>query len=65
MICQISNVKKKTGPLPALNRDLFKARHIQAHVKELAADGLAPIDNYFGSPMNSGPYLVPVTHWIE
>ena len=65
MIYQIANVKTKTEPLPTLNRDLFKARHIQAHVKEMAADGLAPTEGYLWSPMNAGPYMVPITRWIE
>ncbi len=65
MIHQISNVKTKTEPLPIINRDLLKARHIQAHVKELAADGLAPTEGYLWSPMNAGPYLVPITRWVE
>jgi len=65
MIYQITNVKTKTAPLPAINRDLLKARHIQAHVKEMAADGLAPTEGYLLSPMHSGPYLVPITRWIE
>ncbi len=65
MINQIANVKTKTEPLPHINRDLLKTRRIQAHVKELAADGLAPTEGYLWSPMNSGPYLVPITRWIE
>ena len=64
MICQIANVKTKTEPLPNLNRDLFKARHIQSHVKEMAAE-LAPTEGYLWSPINTGPYLVPITRWIE
>lgn len=66
MICQITKVKSKTAPLPAINRDLIRARHIQSHVKEMAADGLAPTEGYlWGGPKNSGPYLVPITRWIE
>jgi len=65
MICQIANVKTKTKPLPAINRDLLKARHIQAHVKEMVADGVVPTEGYISSPMNAGPFLVPVTRWIE
>ena len=65
MIYQIANVKTKTEPLPAINRDLLKARHIQSHVKEMAADGLSPTEGYIWSPMNTGPYLVPITRWIE
>ena len=65
MIHQIAHVKTKTGQLPMINRDLIKARHIQAHIKEMAADGLAPTGGYLWSPTNAGPYWVPVTRWIE
>jgi hypothetical protein len=65
MIYQIANVKTQTEPLPRINRDVLKARRIQAHVKEMAADGLAPTEGYLWSPMNTGPYQVPITRWIE
>jgi hypothetical protein len=65
MIHQISHVKTKTEPLPTINRDLLKTRRIQAHVRELAADRLAPTEGYLFSPINAGPYLVPITRWIE
>ena len=65
MIYQVANVKTKTEPLPTINRDLIKARHIQSHVKEMAADGLSPIEGYLWSPMHAGPYVVPITRWIE
>jgi hypothetical protein len=65
MIHQIANVKTKTEPLPKINRDLLKTRRIQAHVREMAADGLAPTEGYLWSPMTAGPFLVPITRWIE
>ena len=65
MINQIANVKTKTELLPSINRSLIQARHIQAHVKEMAADGLRPTEGYLWSPMTAGPYLVPITRWIE
>ena len=65
MIYQIANVKTKTDPLPTINRDLLKVRHIQARIKEKAADRLAPTEGYLWSPMNTGPYVVPITRWIE
>ncbi len=65
MICQIANVKTKTQPLSAINRDLLKARHIQSHVKELATQGAPPTEGYLWSPLTAGPYLVPITRWIE
>jgi hypothetical protein len=65
MINQIANIKTKTEPLPGINRDLIKARHIQSRVKELSADRLAPTHGYLWSPIHAGPYLVPITRWIE
>jgi hypothetical protein len=65
MINQVTHVKTKTEPLPMINRDLIKARHIQAHVKELAADGLAPAEAYLWSPIHPGPHRVAITRWIE
>jgi len=65
MIYQISKIKTKTEPLPNINRDLLKARHIQARVKEKATDPSAPQEGYLWSPINAGPYLVPITRWIE
>ena len=65
MIYQLTNIKTKTEPLPTNNRDLLKARRIQAHMKEKAGDGLAPTQGYLWSPMTAGPYLVPITRWVE
>jgi len=65
MINQIATVKTKTEPLPKLNRGLIQARHIQLHVKELAATGSLPSTVELWSPLNSGRYIVPVTRWIE
>ena len=65
MIYQIANVKTKTEPLPTINKGLLQARHIQALVKEKAADASLPTEGYLWSPMNTGPYLVPITRWIE
>ena len=65
MIRQISHVKTKTEPLPTINRDLLKARHIQSHVKGMAAEGSKPTEGYLWSPINAGPYVVPITRWIE
>ena len=65
MINQIAYVKTKTEPLPTINRDLLKTRRVQAHVRELAADGLSPTEGYLWSPMHSGPFIVPITRWIE
>jgi hypothetical protein len=65
MINQIADIKTKTEPLPTLNRELFKARRIKAPVKEKAAEGRPRTAGYLWNPINAGPYLVPITRWIE
>jgi hypothetical protein len=65
MIYQISPVKTQTEPLPTINKDLLKARHIQAQIKERSATQSLPNVGYLFSQANSGPFLVPVTRWIE
>jgi hypothetical protein len=63
MIHQIAPVKTKTAPLPKLNKDLLQARHIQARVKKDAQQ--LPTHIEILSPITNGPFLVPVTRWIE
>ena len=63
MINQIAHVQNQTAALPTINKDLLKARHIQTHVKSLT--GALPTQVELWSPLTSGPYLVPVTRWIE
>jgi hypothetical protein len=63
MINQIAPVQTKTEALPLINKDLLKARHIQANVKTLT--GTLPTKVQMWSPITSGPYMVPVTRWIE
>ena len=65
MIHQNFHVKTKTEQLSMINRDLIKARHIQSHIKAMAAGGATPPGGSIWSPMNSAPYLVPITRWIE
>jgi len=65
MIYQISPVITKTEALPTINKDLLKARHIQAQVKERTATQSLPNIGYLFSPATAGPVLVPVTRWIE
>ena len=65
MINQIASVKTKTEPLPTFNRDLLKARHIQAHLKERTATQSLPTQGTLWSPLTPGPFLVPITRWIE
>ena len=64
MINQIAPVQIKTAALPQLNRGLLQARHIQSLVKERVTDSL-PKQVQMWSPITSGPYMVPVTRWIE
>jgi hypothetical protein len=63
MINQIAPVSTKTEALPSINKDLLKARHIQANVKTLT--GKLPTQVQVWSPITAGPYMVPVTRWIE
>ncbi len=65
MINHIAPVQTKTAPLPSINRGLIQARHIQAHVKEQAATGDLPKIGELWSPITAGPYIVPITRWIE
>ncbi|MCE0497621.1 MAG: hypothetical protein LV481_06725 [Methylacidiphilales bacterium] len=66
MIYQIANVKTKTEPLPNISNGLLQARRIQAHLKERIADGLLPENRWQSwSPMTPGPFIVPVSRWIE
>jgi hypothetical protein len=60
MIHQIAPVKTKTASLPKLNKGLLQARHIQAQLK-----GSLPTQGEIWSPMTAGPYLVPISRWIE
>jgi len=65
MIYQISDVKTKTEPLPTINKGLLQARHIQAQLKERVGDRSRPDRGQLWSPITSGPFLVPVSRWIE
>lgn len=65
MIHQISPIKTKTESLPNVHRGLFQARHIQSKLKERIADGLLPDPSESWSPITAGPYLVPVSRWVE
>ena len=63
MIYQVAPIKDKTTPLPKLNKGLLQARHIQARLKQGASE--LPTHVELWSPLTAGPYLVPVTRWIE
>ena len=65
MINQISPVQTKTGAIPTLNRSLLQARHIQVAVKERNAAPSLPTTVEIWSPLTAGPFIVPVTRWIE
>lgn len=69
MINQIAPVSTKTEALPSINKDLLKARHIQANVKTLTGalprPTTLPRQVQMWSPITAGPVLVPVTRWIE
>jgi hypothetical protein len=65
MIYQITPVKTQTEPLPKINRGLMQTRHLQAQLKERIADGILPDPSESWSPITPGPYLVPVSRWIE
>lgn len=62
MIHQIAPVATKTGSLAKLNRDLMQARHIQHNVQGRTN---LPSHGVVWSPMTAGPFVVPVTRWIE
>ena len=65
MINQIAHVQTKTAALPVINRSLLQARHIQATVKERVGVHSLPASVEIWSPLTAGPYIVPVTRWIE
>jgi hypothetical protein len=64
MIYQISPVKDRTVLLPKLSKGLIQARHIQARLKKETEEPLPPQVEIW-SPFISGPFVVPVLHWIE
>jgi len=65
MINQIHPVQTKTEQLPSLNKGLIQARHIQSQLKDRFGGASRPSYGEIWSPMIAGPYLVPVTRWIE
>ena len=64
MIHQISNVKTKTGLLPEINQGFDQARLLQQRLKTRTERAQSNRE-HFWSPMTAGPYLVPVTRWVE
>lgn len=65
MINQIAPIPKISYSTGGLNRGLIQARHTQAKLKN-HSDHAAELGNGFlWSPITAGPYMVPVTRWIE
>ena len=65
MIHQISPVKTKTGLLPSVNKGLLQARHIQARLKGHSLSVTPTNEDVFWSPFTAGPFVVPVSRWVE
>jgi hypothetical protein len=63
MIHQISPIKTKTERLPVIGR-APKARRTKSRPQFQGTDDL-PTEGYLFSPIHAGPYLVPITRWIE
>jgi len=62
MICPVCPIKTKTAPLPRIGKALAQVRNIQARVKERTY----PVDrSELWSPITAGPYIVPISRWIE
>jgi hypothetical protein len=61
MIYQIESVKTKTGALPPVDKGLGQARDIQARLRGKTQAAQRP----FWSTFTPGPFLVPVTRWVE
>jgi hypothetical protein len=65
MIYQISTVKTQTEALPRFNKGLVQVRNIQRRLKSEPAPAPLPDRGLLWSPHTAGPYVVPVTRWIE
>jgi hypothetical protein len=64
MIYQIAPVTRQTSTFKSFNKGLAQVRHIQRQLKARVSDSKLP-DDVFWSPLTSGPFLVPVSRWIE
>jgi hypothetical protein len=65
MIKQIAPVPSVTTLMSSFNRDLVRARHIQARLKSLETSDAKPQSGILWDPAGAAPYLVPITRWIE
>jgi hypothetical protein len=65
MIHQICQVKAQTERLPELNQGFDQVRRLQAQLKARRPKRAQSTGEQFWSPMTAGPYLVPVSRWVE
>jgi len=65
MIRQIAPIPQTTTRPITLNKDLLKIRRIQHKLKERGATSTQPDNGLLWSPLTPGPFLVPITRWIE
>jgi hypothetical protein len=67
MVTQLTRPKAKSKTVRALGRRLLKRRSkaVAAPVKKSTLPADLPTEGWLLSPMTAGPYLVPITRWIE
>ncbi len=65
MIYQVQTIPAKTAPLPKIDQDLIKARRIQARLNGRTPESISSREGVSWTPITSGPYVVPVTRWVE
>lgn len=65
MIHQIAPIPQVKSPVTPINKDFAKARLIQARINGRVIDAAEIDHGYLWSPLTSGPYLVPVLHWLD
>ena len=64
MIHQVQSIKTKTEALPPVNKGLLQVRHIQARLN--GQPDAKPLGRRaVWSPITAGPFMVPVTRWVE
>ncbi len=67
MVTQLTRPKTKSKTVRVLRRHLLKRRvkSANAPVKKSTLPANLPTEGWLLSPMTAGPYLVPITRWIE
>jgi hypothetical protein len=65
MINQIAPIFSVTARTSSFNKDLVKARHIQARLKDLQSGVDTPKSGILSDPTMIAPYVVPILRWIE